>query len=68
MNVISITSALRMPNAIRSPKTRTLVTWNVASDAKPEAAMSPAVTITGPECPIDEITAARESPSTAYSS
>ena len=26
MNVISITSALRMPNAIRSPKTRTLVT------------------------------------------
>ena len=68
MNVISITSALRMPAAISSPNTRMLFTSNVASEAKPAAAIEPATTMTGPTWATDDATAARESPQAAYSS
>ncbi len=57
-----------MPEARSSPNTRTLVTPNVVSEAKPAAAMRPAVSMTGPTATTARTTASVLSPTRAYSS
>ena len=59
MNVISRTSALRMPTPVNTPNVRMVVISNTTRERKPRAATTPAVSITGPIRAMDSTTAAR---------